>query len=297
MARVEPHGHDEGTRREPASPLRRVPDRGLASLAWVPSVGCAKRGPMARTSRWPTMSIDSSPRAYGMKRHLARACGVKLTSDIYERACDLGIALPLVPERRRRLACIAQTGVLFIHVPKNAGMSISQAIYGRQIKHSTIRYYQRVAPALAAQATSFAVVRDPVERFLSAYAYARGNGTEDNAVSLPFRDMYRSFRCMDEALDHIEGAPSIYHVDHIFRPQVWYVLDTEGNVAVKTLIPLGELDATLKRLLPNRAFGEMPRLNRSAGADRPMPREADRIRRLFERDVALWESVVRQGAT
>ena len=72
---------------------------------------------------------------------------------------------------------------------------------------------------------SFAVLRDPTARFLSAYRYGRAGGSAINDVAEPFRTLYRGFRSIDDALDHVETAASPYAVDHIFRPQSWYVGD------------------------------------------------------------------------
>ncbi|NNM77741.1 sulfotransferase family 2 domain-containing protein [Sphingomonas sp. ID1715] len=225
-----------------------------------------------------------------MRRHLARSFGVKLSSDIYERICDLGVTPPLDRERRRRLAVIRAAGILFIHIPKNAGMSVSSALYARQVKHSTVRYYQRVAPDLIAQLRSFAVLRDPIERFLSAYHYARAGGSADNRVSLPFRRDYRAFESIEDALDHIERAELPYGVDHIFRPQSWYILDASGKVAVDDLLLMGDVSAYLAQ----RTGRPLPWVNCGDGSfEAPTSAQVDRLRRLYRRDFELFEALCR----
>jgi hypothetical protein len=75
--------------------------------------------------------ILAAPAAYGRRRHLARLFGVRKVADIHEKLADFGLAVPLGAKARRRLELIDRTGILFIHVPKNAGTSISSALYGR----------------------------------------------------------------------------------------------------------------------------------------------------------------------
>ncbi len=222
---------------------------------------------------------------YLARLQVARLLGARLPSDIHERACDLGLPIPLGPERRRRLAAVRDTGVIFIHVPKTAGMSISAALYGRQIRHASIRYYHRFAPEMAGRIPSFAILRDPVDRFLSAYHYARASGTADNAVSRVFRSDYLAFRSPDDALDHVAAAQSPYAVDHIFRPQSWYVTDQSGQVAVDRLVPFDRLaDIRLPVLT-----GRLPHINRSRREPvRLRPDQLERIRSLYDRDVALF---------
>ncbi len=226
---------------------------------------------------------------YGAKRYLAGLFGVKLVSDIRERLCALGMRPRLDRKRRERLQTIAQAGTLFIHVPKNAGMSISTALYGRQIKHASIRYYAMVAPELLDRIDSFAVIRNPVDRFLSAYGYGKAGGTADNRVSAPFRDLYMGFGSVDDALDHIEQARSPFAVDHIFRPQSWYLHDQRGLLRVKRLVPFDQLQAVIGS--GSNALRDLPAINRrQAPAARLSPRQVSRIRRLYAQDVALWEA-------
>lgn len=223
----------------------------------------------------------------GLNAGLARLFGLRLVSDIPERLCDLGLRPPLDAKRRNRLAAIWEAGLLFVHVPKNAGMAISAALYGRQIKHATARYYARVAPDLLQGMDSVAVIRDPVERFLSAYDYARAGGSADNRVSAPFRDLYMRFRSVDDALDHVESARSPYHMDHIFRPQAWYVTDAQGLVAVRRLVPfpcVGELAGTLGRGTP------IPTVNCRSGPRTAITRlQSWRIRHLYREDGDLFD--------
>jgi hypothetical protein len=217
---------------------------------------------------------------------LMRLLGVRLVSDLYERACDLGVPPPLDAKRRAWLVAIEARKLLFVHIPKAAGMSISRALYDQHVTHCTIRYYARIAPRLVLKAPSFAIVRDPVERFLSAYAYARAGGG-DNRVSPAFRARYAAFRSLDEALDHVEAARTVYRMDHIFRPQTWFVSDAAGRIAVDTLVPFTALDR-IGALVPGFPEAALPHLNRSEPITiLPTLDQLERIRLLYAKDFAL----------
>ena len=222
---------------------------------------------------------------------IRQACGVRLVGDLYERACDAGLGLPLDGKRRQRLRQVQQARTLFIHVPKNAGMSISAAMYGQQIKHATIRYYRRAAPRLLRRTTSFAVLRDPIERFISAFHYAQAGGSADNRVAAPFRDTYMAFRTIDDALDHLEAAPSVYAIDHIFRPQSWYISDRAGKVVVDRLFLMHEMDR-VREFLQLRCGAELDHINASTPLRMPLDAtQIARIERLYADDVALVAKV------
>lgn len=165
-------------------------------------------------------------------------------------------------------------------------MAVSQALYGAPVQHATIRYYQTVAPELVAAVPTFAVVRDPISRFLSAFAYAQSGGSGAFQVSEPFRSTYAAFQTVDAVLDHLEAAAWPYGVDHIFRPQSWYVTDARGALAVDHLIPLTELDPALKALAPQAPA--IARVNLSSSPKAALsPRQAWRVRYLYASDLAL----------
>lgn len=236
--------------------------------------------------------LSSEPR-HDARRHLAcRLFGVRLISDVHERACDLGITIPPGRARRERIARVADAGLLFIHVPKAAGMSISQALYGTQIKHLSIRLARRLGGGRLAGLPSFAVLRDPAARFLSAYRYALAGGSTVNDVAEPFRTLYCDFSSIDDALDHVEQAASPYAIDHIFRPQSWYVTDADGRIAVDHLLTMDDIPA-LPRLVPGFPDRAVPCLNSSLAVETPLTaRQQGRLRRLYAADFLLWENAV-----
>jgi Sulfotransferase family len=223
--------------------------------------------------------------------------GLKLVSDLHERPTFPGIYPPLDLKLRHRLRRIREAGVLFIHIPKNAGMSVSKILYGEQVFHPTIRYYQRVAGDMVQTLPSFAIWRDPVERFVSAYRYAQAGGAADARVSRAFRQRYMAFRSLDDALDHVEGSSSLYDLDHIFRPQFWYVADMAGRIAVNNICMVNDLDrAVAGKLLPG--LGEIARLNRSkSSTTHPTERQLRRLHRLYPIDFAIYDSLRENGVT
>lgn len=244
----------------------------------------------------PLQAVMESPPAASVPAQalarVTRLMGFRLPTDIHEWSARHGIRLPMGRKRRERMALVARRGVLFIHVPKNAGTSIATALYGRTLTHQSMRYYQDVVPDLARDLPSFAILRNPVERFLSAYSYARDGGTRDRTVAPGFRDLYMGFRSLDDALDHVEQARSIYAMDHIFRPQSWYVTDRAGRQAVRHLLRIEDV-AHLPDLMPELGPVRLPRLNegRPHGLV-PTARQRARILAAYHQDIALFDGIV-----
>lgn len=222
----------------------------------------------------------------GVNRILASAFGVKLVSDIPERLSRHGLRPWLDGKRRRRLDRIRDSRLLFIHVPKNAGTSICDRLYGAQMKHCSAIYYARVAPDVLAL-PSFAIIRDPVDRFLSAFRYARSGGTRHRTISAPFRKHYGAFHTIDDAIDHLAEARSPFDIDHVFRPQSWYVLDARGRPAVDRLIPYEQI-GDIGRRLGREELASLPEFNRSRECrERPTACQLDFLHSFYEADFAL----------
>jgi hypothetical protein len=222
------------------------------------------------------------------KQALLGLLGVRLGSDLHERAADWGLVLRPGPRRRERLKRIAARRMLFIHIPKNGGTSISEALYGLQVGHSSIRYYLAAEAELVKGMPVFAVLRDPEERFLSAYRHARVGQAANKAISPAFRKRYEAFKSIDDALDHVEFATNPYAIDNIFRTQAWYVTDREGDLRVDALLTLdGTEGSALETLLGVR----VPHLNQSKKIVADItPNQRARIRKIYREDYALMSA-------
>lgn len=219
---------------------------------------------------------------------LAASVGVHLVSDVPERMATWPVPTLIDAKRKRVIDAVRERGILFVHVPKNAGTSICERLYGLQVKHSTVTYYESVAPDLL-DLPSFAVLRDPVERFISAFQYACAGGTCDRRVSPAFRRCYTGFEGVDCAIRHMERGRDFFAMDHVFRPQSWYVTRRDGRVGVDHLIRYEALDR-LHTFAGLETLTGIPRLN--SGRHHPQmltPRQQAFLREFYSDDYALLE--------
>lgn len=207
-------------------------------------------------------------------------------NDIHERAAELRLPLPLGKKRLNRIERIRKAGTLFIHVPKNGGTSLCTQLYGCSMMHQTIRYYRRVTPDLYRNLTSFAIWRDPVERFVSAWAFARKGGTATVKIHPSVNNLYRSFHTLDDAISYVENQSSPYAVDHVFRPQSWYVCEKDGTLAVDTLFPMEKI-SQLPDLLPVMNGQIILHLNQNPHSQNVTAEQIRRIRKVYAQDEAL----------
>lgn len=188
--------------------------------------------------------------------------------------------------------------LLFIHVPKNAGTSIAAAVYGYSPAHRSAYYFHSVAKDFIDRAQSFAVLRDPVDRFLSTYWFIRNGGGDDVAMNPSFRAAVAGIETLDALLDFTEAnIKDVYKLYNVLRPQWWYVTDDQGRILVDRLFILGEHQDEMSAFLSQFGVAEIPTKNRTKkGALDLTEAQAERIRRLYARDVELIERV-RAGGT
>ena len=228
------------------------------------------------------------PRFPDSKRIHRALFGVSYEEDIYEIFCA---RLPFVMRSFgwRIAPEVLARKLIFIHVPRAAGTSISTALFGpRNTLHYSIRYYRTVNPRFYAEAESFAVLRDPMDRFISSYTFIRAGGTDTVELADVFLEETRHIRSVDDYLSYLEARTPL-QMDFVMRPQSWFICDlATGAPLVKKLFLLGEDSERLEHFLRGLGVAKLPHLNPSNR--RPLDLTAQqtaRIERLYAADYAL----------
>lgn len=238
------------------------------------------------------MSVADFHLPFADPKRINRALfGAYYEEDIYDRACS---ALPLLARALwwRMPAAMRRRKLIFVHVPRAAGTSIVRALYGTGcIRHVSMRYYRNVDPRLAEEAQSFAVLRDPVDRFLSAYNFVRRGGTPSCRLSAAFAAQTAHIASVDDYLSFLEGRGAL-DLDFVMRPQSWFVCDADGTVLVKRLFLYGDDHAQLAAFLRAYGIDTLPWLNRSERSEVYLTaRQLLRIKLLYAQDFALIDKV------
>jgi hypothetical protein len=221
--------------------------------------------------------------------------GVYFEDDIYERFC---LRFPHLMRLFgwRMDPVFRKKGLLFIHVPRAAGMSVARALGAAGTRHYTARYFATIDPKWFVATPSFAVVRDPIDRFISGYSYLRAAGAEGVHMAAVFAEQTRHIDSVDAYLDYLEGR-GIFDLDFVMRPQSWFVTDAGGKVLVKNLFILGEDDAALAGYLKPFGVGAIGHANRSKRQVLALTdAQRRRVERIYASDFALIDSLRAQRA-
>lgn len=130
---------------------------------------------------------------------------------------------------------IDQVESTFVHIPKVAGTSIEAALYGSfgKVGHRTAMERRRLDPAGFDRSFRFGFVRNPYDRFVSAFVYMRKGGRNrfDSEWAENNISHYKDFNSFVLALQQPQIAKSIMSWMH-FRPQHEFLCDTDGVLMV-----------------------------------------------------------------
>jgi hypothetical protein len=167
-------------------------------------------------------------------------------------------------DRARRWRRYRHARVIFIHVPKAAGSSIATRLYGGRLGHHPARALMREDPGSWAALEKFAVVREPIARFLSAYTFAFSGGTQEGAIRWRPEYAQPAYRDVNAfVLDYLSRG-DIYDKDVVFWPQSHFVRDVRGAPVPGLRLFTTDEFAALERYLAELGYAAPARMNRGA---------------------------------
>lgn len=152
--------------------------------------------------------------------------------------------------------------VVFIHIPKNGGSSVTSILYRRQIQHLTQEQLHKLG-YIGSSSTVFATYRDPLDRFQSACRYFLDGGTNFKPLS-PSSHMrgVKAPMHQTEILDLLEDG---HHLDQVFFKQRSYLSLSDLEKKKVRLISLDAVDQFLKKL---SGAARAPKVNATASRSR-----------------------------
>lgn len=114
---------------------------------------------------------------------------------------------------------------LFIHIPKNAGTSVIQALGKKEIGHFTFDEIESFGVTIS-QKNIFTIIRDPIDRIISTYNYARKLKFENSTTKLDFVARYKS---VDDFVK-LKLSDDLVNNHYFFYTQKKYIGSGAGNI-------------------------------------------------------------------
>lgn len=198
---------------------------------------------------------------------------------------------------RRRTPIWERAGIVFIHIPKAAGTSINHALYGRFMGHVRASDVRRWGSSALNALPSFAVTRNPWDRLVSAYRFARRLHAQDwkdhPNVPLSIRRQVPRFGSFNALVDWLDER-DITKLNQIFQPQSLFVCNAHGDVIVDHLGKIEDLEPTFDFLREH--LGTVPTIGQENRSGDAVDFRTFYTRELIERAAQIYsDDIVRFG--
>ncbi len=141
-----------------------------------------------------------------------------------------------------------QKRAMFIHIPKCAGISLFESLYGNDSfgHHFIQSYKQAYGQRRLNKLYKFTIVREPADRLLSAYNYLKKGG-RGRSIDLRYQKILTPCRSLDEFVYEWLPRKEIQNFQH-FIPQSAFIYDNKDNLLVDDVFRFEELDSLLPTL-------------------------------------------------
>ena len=140
---------------------------------------------------------------------------------------------------------------IFIHIPKTAGTSLVEAVYGKVSKegHRKMLFYQDILGEKIAEYFVFCFVRNPYDRLHSSYKFLEvgGMNIHDRNAFATHLSFYKDFE--DFVLRGLN--PGILNKITHFIPQTDFICNKDGKILVNFVGRYEDLLSDVKELSDN----------------------------------------------
>lgn len=179
---------------------------------------------------------------------------------------------------------------IFIHIPKAAGTSVAQTLFGQGSRHVPYFEYEKANPWKFRRYFKFAFVRNPWDRLVSTYFFLKHGGISELDISWA-RENLSSYANFADFVKNGLSKESILSWVH-FKPQHYFICDQTMKVKVDFVGRFESInrdfDAVACRLGCDR---RLKMLNAGDHASYAKYYDADIreiVGRVYRRDIALF---------
>lgn len=154
-----------------------------------------------------------------------------------------GPADPYIPANDR-LQCI------FTHIPKCAGISIDESLFGEKIGHKNYIDFKVYDARRCRRYFKFTVVREPIDRFISAFRFLKSGGR--NSVDRDWSNRLLSkFNTPEELAVVMQSdvalSTQVFSMQH-FRPQYTFLVNERAQIEMDYILSFSSLADGFKEI-------------------------------------------------
>lgn len=194
------------------------------------------------------------------------------------------------------------SGALFIHIPKTAGVSVCSAVYDTDqlLGHAPAIGWKHHDPLRYSRLLTFSFMREPTNRFFSAFYYLRSGALtqKDNDFAARYLS---AFDTPDMLLAAMTGnallRARVMSWVH-FTPQSWYLTDQTGAVILDYIGQVEKFDEGMTEVTSRIGKTYTPIHNNSSKRPRALELSAasrDLLGKLYADDFRLYHDRFGEG--
>lgn len=143
---------------------------------------------------------------------------------------------------------------IFIHIPKNAGISIAKSLIGEQVGHMTALTFRAIfGKKNFEEYFKFTFVRNPFTRLVSAYEFLQNGGYGPSDIK-PV-SIVRQYRTLEDFVLQYLSPTTAKALAH-FRPQHHFICDSFDNIMVNYIGRFEHLDTDYEYIREKTGIGE-----------------------------------------
>lgn len=185
--------------------------------------------------------------------------------------------------------------LLFVHIPKNAGTSLEKSLSTRHTGHHSWMHYRDNYASEWRDYISFAVLRDPIKRFISCYNYARMEKSFWH-TSIPgdkaIYGMHPDYEvCKSKTINEV--ASMLYKDINALRHPGWSPqfswIENQKRIAVDCLFNIDKLHCAMNELAPTAKIEHINTSTSTCG-ETLGSRSLSMLSELYNADINLIES-------
>ena len=137
--------------------------------------------------------------------------------------------------------------VLFIHIPKTGGNSIKQTNFFKRCKYFGHAHVEKIKHRNMYK-YSFAIVRNPYDRLVSAYFYLKKGGENNNGYDSLMQKKLEKYKDFKDFIKDLKLFTNDLH----FKPQHTFVCDSRGKIIVNHILKVENIDKDFSQLLRSK---------------------------------------------
>jgi hypothetical protein len=148
--------------------------------------------------------------------------------------------------------------LIFIHIPKNAGISIEESLFGAKVGHKTIRQFESHDKKKYVNYFKFTIVRNPYDRLVSAFYFLKKGGRNSKDKDWAEKNLkgIEDFEQFLYLLKNKDFANVILKWQH-FTPQYKYLINSSNEVNLDFVLKFENLESDFQKLTQRINFKSM----------------------------------------